>query len=66
MTQFCIEEAVTIAYDLHLEVEQQRELEEERKANEPERKPGEITDPVMQQAMQRVKDIHFANTGVRT
>lgn len=64
VTQWCIEEAALIAYDLHLDAEQREEAAEQPEA--PMKKPGEITDPVMVEAMRKVKEIHFQNTGVRT
>jgi hypothetical protein len=57
VTQFCIEEAALIALD----IETNRELE----ADTPEAKPGEITDPVMADAMAKAKELHFKATGVR-
>lgn len=52
-----------IAYDIYLEREQHAEEQAEQEVT---KKPGEITDPVMQEAMRRAKEIHFLNTGVRT
>lgn len=54
VTDWCIAEAVHVLYD---EL-QARELEDE-----PPVKPGTITDPVMQDAMDRVKEAHRKNFG---
>lgn len=62
MTAYCVEEAAMLAYELHLAAEDA----EEEAARQPERKPGQITDPVMADAMAKAKELHFRNTGVRT
>lgn len=62
VTRYCVEEAANLAYDHYLEAV---EAEEEAAARD-EAKPGEITDPVMAQAMAEAKRIHFEATGVRT
>jgi hypothetical protein len=55
VTQFCIEEAAFITLDGF----QNRQLDDgEGQADEPAVKPGEITDPVMQDAMAKAKQIH--------
>jgi hypothetical protein len=68
VAQFCIEEAVLITFDAMqaaaLEDERARE-EAEAEAQQPKPKPGEITDPVMVDAMAKVKQLHFEQTGIR-
>jgi hypothetical protein len=57
VTQFLIEEAAAIYYDAVATAEME--------AEQPAPRPGEITDPVMQQAMAEAKRLHFEATGVR-
>jgi hypothetical protein len=58
VTQFCIEEAALIYYDAFVAAQ----AEEDARADA---KPGEITDPVMQDAMAKAKELHAAHYGVQ-
>lgn len=57
MTLFCVEEAMNLYYD---EV-----AEAQAKAEEPEPKPGEITDPAMADAMAEARRIHAETFGTQ-
>lgn len=57
VTQFCVEEAMNISFDAAV----RKAEEEEAKANA---KPGEITDPAVQAAMDAAKRLHEETYGV--
>jgi hypothetical protein len=59
VVDFCIEEAVTLRYEQMVAAEMEAD-------EQPPLRPGEITDPVMQQAMANAKRMHEQMTGVRT
>ena len=59
VTQWCIEEAALIAHDAF----QQAALDAEIEASTPTPRPGEITDPAMQEAMRKAKEIHAQQFG---
>lgn len=61
VTQFCIEEAALLAYDI--EVNRQVEDEQEQ-VRGPERRPGQITDPKVAEAMAIAKELHAQQYGV--
>jgi hypothetical protein len=61
VTQFCIEEASLIYFDAYTAAQIEAEQEAEVERN---RKPGEITDPVMQQAMEEARRRHAETFGV--
>jgi hypothetical protein len=59
VTQFCIEEAAALTLDL----QQAAELEAEQAPPAP--RPGEITDPAVQEAMAAAKRLHAQTHGVQ-
>lgn len=67
VTQFCIEEAANLALDVQMNAAADEEAEGARAAAPVvEERPGTIRDPVMHEAMEQAKKMHFERYGVRT
>jgi hypothetical protein len=61
VAQFCIEEAALMTLD----AKQAEALEEAQTENQPDPRPGEITDPELADAMAKAKQAHFEQVGVQ-